>query len=133
LLGHQVFHPAGDHPLGGILVTLVRFSHGLQERELVKLVPFLFYLVAMFYVYVLQSLKDGTTYIGYTEDVETRLKLHNAGKTKSIKHKLPFRLVHTEEFISKTDARKRELQLKNNSWVKEQLYKQIFPQDSVRS
>jgi putative endonuclease len=48
----------------------------------------------MFYVYVLQSLKDGTTYIGYAENPEARLKAHNAGKTRSIKHKVPLKIIH---------------------------------------
>ena len=80
----------------------------------------------MFFVYVLQSLKDGSKYIGYTESLEKRLKEHNQGKTKSIKHKVPFKVVYFEEYKSKTEARKRELKLKRNSWEKEQLFKKIF-------
>jgi putative endonuclease len=81
----------------------------------------------MYYVYVLRSKMDGTTYIGYTEDVGKRLIEHNKGLTKSLKHKIPMELVHVEEYENKTDARKRELRLKNNSWEKEQLFKNIFP------
>ena len=82
----------------------------------------------MFFVYVLESLKDKTTYIGFTEDVEKRLAQHNAGQTRSLKNKIPLKLVYVEEYQSKTDARKRELKLKNNSWEKDQLYKKIFPE-----
>ena len=81
----------------------------------------------MFFVYVLKSLKDGSTYIGYTEDLENPLKSHNSGQTRSIKSKLPMKLVYFEEYESKTEARKRELKLKNNSWEKSQLFKRIFP------
>ena len=80
----------------------------------------------MFYVYVIQSLKDKTTYIGYTENLEKRIIEHNQGKTKSIKHKLPFQMVYKEAYESKTEARKREIKLKKNSSEKEKLYKQIF-------
>ena len=80
----------------------------------------------MYYVYVLQSLKDGSTYIGFTEDLEKRLLEHNAGKTKSIKHKVPFKIAYIEQYENKTEARKREIRLKNNSWEKETLYKKIF-------
>jgi putative endonuclease len=80
----------------------------------------------MYYVYVIQSEKDGSTYIGYTEDLVRRIKEHNQGKTKSIKHKVPYNLIHTEEFDSKTEARKRELKLKRSSFEKEKLFKTIF-------
>lgn len=80
----------------------------------------------MFFVYVLKSLKDSTTYIGSTEDLDKRLKDHNQGKTKSIKHKLPMELVYYEAYKTKTLARKREIQLKENSSEKEKLYNRIF-------
>jgi putative endonuclease len=76
-------------------------------------------------VYVLK-LVDQTTYIGYTSDLTKRLQSHNAGKTRSIKHKLPAKLVYYETFSNKLLARKRELELKNNSSKKENLYKRIF-------
>ncbi len=80
----------------------------------------------MYYVYVIQSEKDRSTYIGYTSDLEKRIKEHNQGKTRSIKSKIPFKLVYFEEFESKTEARKREIRLKKNSFEKEQLFKKIF-------
>ena len=80
----------------------------------------------MYYVYVLKSEKDGTTYIGSTEYLERRIEEHNKGKTKSIKHKLPVALVYYEAYLTKTLALKRENKLKNNSFAKEQLYKRIF-------
>ncbi|MFH1668131.1 MAG: GIY-YIG nuclease family protein [Candidatus Komeilibacteria bacterium] len=76
-------------------------------------------------VYVLK-LADHTTYIGYTNNLVKRLESHNAGKTRSIKHKLPAKLVYYETFSNKTLARKRELELKKNSSKKENLYKRIF-------
>lgn len=80
----------------------------------------------MYYVYVLKSEKDGTTYIGSTEYLERRIEEHNKGKTKSIKHKLPVTLVYYEAYLTKTLALKRENKLKNNSFAKEQLFKIIF-------
>ena len=80
----------------------------------------------MFFVYVLKSLKDGTTYIGSCQDLEIRIKQHNQGKTKSIKHKLPMELVYYKAYLSKTLARKREIELKKHSFAKEQLYNRIF-------
>ncbi len=80
----------------------------------------------MFYTYVIESLQDRTVYIGSTEDLRRRLVEHNQGKTKSIKHKVPFRLVYYEAYLSKTQARKREIELKKNSKKKEELYNRIF-------
>jgi putative endonuclease len=80
----------------------------------------------MFYVYVLKSLKDSTTYIGFTEDLDRRISQHNAGKTKSIKGKRPFELVYFEAYQTKKLARKRELKLKNSSFEKEKLFNRIF-------
>ncbi|TAL60856.1 MAG: GIY-YIG nuclease family protein [Bacteroidetes bacterium] len=78
-----------------------------------------------YYVYVVESLKDTTRYIGFTSDIEKRIKEHNHGKTKSIKHKTPFQLVYKEEFENKTEARKREIRLKKNSWERKQVYEKI--------
>ena len=35
----------------------------------------------MYYTYVLQSEKDGSYYIGYTRQLQKRIRQHNAGKS----------------------------------------------------
>jgi putative endonuclease len=80
----------------------------------------------MFFVYVLKSQIDGTTYIGCTEFLEKRIKEHNQGKTKSIKHKIPLDLVYYEAYLTKEQARKREIELKKNSSEKERLFRRLF-------
>lgn len=80
----------------------------------------------MYYLYVLQSDKGGSTYIGSCNDLRLRVQQHNTGRTKSIKHKLPMRLIYYEAYIEKVKARKRELELKNNNYQKEILYKRLF-------
>ena len=84
----------------------------------------------MFYVYVIQSLKDKTRYIGFTSDIEKRIQDHNKGKTRSIRHKIPFELIYKEEFESKTEALKREIRLKKNSCEKEKVYEKIDSKDN---
>ncbi|OHC02984.1 MAG: endonuclease [Planctomycetes bacterium RIFCSPLOWO2_12_FULL_40_19] len=67
----------------------------------------------MFYVYVLQSEKDSSQYIGLSHDAQERLKEHNAGRVKSTKPKRPWRLLYKESFTTRLDARKREKYLKS--------------------
>lgn len=56
---------------------------------------------------------DGEFYIGFSEDVEKRLKTHNQGKVRSTKSRKPFVLVHKEEFSTQSEALKREKFLKS--------------------
>lgn len=63
-------------------------------------------------VYIMQSLKDKGLYIGYTNDLNRRLKFHNLGKVFSTKSRLPIKLIYCEIFRSKEDALKRETSLK---------------------
>ncbi len=62
----------------------------------------------MFYAYVIKSLKNGSLYKGHCEFLEERLKEHNNGKTKSIKHCIPFEIIYFEEFVTLEEAIKRE-------------------------
>jgi putative endonuclease len=79
----------------------------------------------MYYVYVLKSKVDLNTYIGYSGDLKARLENHNKGKNKSTKHRAPFELIYYEAYKNETDARRREQELKNNNYQKEQLIKRI--------
>jgi putative endonuclease len=67
----------------------------------------------MYYVYILKSLKDGKYYIGSSSDVQSRLAFHNAGKQRSTKYRIPFVLIYTEQFQCRTEAEKREKQIKS--------------------
>jgi len=67
----------------------------------------------MFYTYVIQSLTyKSYLYIGHCENIEVRLKEHNAGKTDAIRPFLPFRLVYSETFKTRNEAIEREKFLK---------------------
>ena len=79
----------------------------------------------MYYVYVLKSRVDGHTYIGYSSDLKKRFESHNKGENKSTKHRIPFELIYYEAYKTETDARRREQELKNNNYQKEQLLKRI--------
>jgi putative endonuclease len=65
-----------------------------------------------FFLYVLQSQKDRRYYVGITKDIEARLDQHNRGAGKSTRSSRPWRLVHTEEYNSRSEAAKREKYIK---------------------
>ena len=65
------------------------------------------------YVYILRSLKDGKYYIGETTDLAARLAYHNAGKQRSTRYRVPFELIYSEVLTDRTEALKREKQIKS--------------------
>ena len=58
----------------------------------------------MFYVYVLRSAKTGRRYVGSCEDLDDRLRRHNAGESNATKHGVPWRLLHTKSFAMRSEA-----------------------------
>lgn len=65
-----------------------------------------------YYVYILKSLKNNDIYIGSTENIEIRIKLHNSGKVKSTKFYRPWQLLERQEFDSRSEAVRQERFLK---------------------
>lgn len=61
-----------------------------------------------YYVYILQSLKNNSLYIGYTKDLKKRFLEHNSGKSKATIPFLPYKLIFYEAFLNKVDAKRRE-------------------------
>ena len=67
----------------------------------------------MYFVYVLQSKKDGKHYYGLTRDLENRLSEHNNGFVSSTKSRLPLNLIYFEKVENISLARKREKYFKS--------------------
>jgi len=67
----------------------------------------------MFCIYILKSLKDNKTYVGYTNNLERRLVEHNSGKNIATRNRRPFKLLFSEKFETSKEARRRELYWKN--------------------
>jgi len=67
----------------------------------------------MFYLYILYSKKDKKLYVGHTNDLRKRFKLHDLGKVPSTKNRRPLVLIHKESYKTRKKARKRELFLKS--------------------
>jgi len=65
-----------------------------------------------YYVYILQSLKNKSFYIGYTADLKKRFEEHNSGESKATKPFIPYKLIFYEAFLNRIDAKNREIYLK---------------------
>lgn len=77
-----------------------------------------------YYTYVLRSVKDKNLYIGWSNDLKTRLRVHSQGKINSTKDRLPVELVYYEACLSRDNAIKREKSLKTGfgrKYLKERL------------
>ena len=66
----------------------------------------------VYFVYILQSLKDHSYYVGSTQDLAERINRHNQGRSKYTKAKRPWKLVYHEKFPDRSSALKREKQIK---------------------
>jgi len=67
----------------------------------------------MYYVYVMQSEKNGSFYTGYTKDIPERIEYHNSGKVKSTRYLMPFKVVYIEAYESAIESRRREYYIKS--------------------
>ncbi len=82
----------------------------------------------MYFVYILQSLKDQRTYVGYTKDIRQRLERHNSGRVRATKYRRPLRLLFTESFLTSAEAKNREIWWK--SGVGRKKLKELFEKNS---
>ena len=83
----------------------------------------------MYYVYLIQSKKNGQFYLGYTSDLRRRINEHNTGESIATKAYAPYKLVYYEAYGAKEDAIAREKKLKYHGGgirrIKERLAKSV--------
>ena len=80
-----------------------------------------------YFVYVIGSLKKSKpkTYVGWTKDLNKRLRKHNLGKgAKSTKGR-KWKIIYHETFNSKVKAMRREYYLKKDIILRRKLRKKI--------
>ncbi len=75
-----------------------------------------------YYTYILYSYSKDRYYIGSCEDLDSRLKHHNAGATPSTKSGRPWKIAWFEKHQTKTEAILQERLIKNE---KPNLYRKI--------
>ena len=81
-------------------------------------------LVDMYYIYIIKSNRQNWHYVGFTSNVDKRLKEHNSGQNKSTKSYKPFTLIYVQSVKHRSDARDLEKYLKVR-YNKEQILKAI--------
>ena len=86
----------------------------------------------MFYVYMLKSKSiKPITYVGYTNNLQKRIKLHNSGKGAKFTRGRKWVLIYKEKFKSKKEAISREYYIKNNRVFRNKIKNENFNSSSI--
>ena len=69
-----------------------------------------------YYVYLILSktMNKNISYVGYTNNIEKRLKLHNSGKGAKFTKGKKWKLIYFKKYKSKIKAMQEEYKLKKN-------------------
>ena len=69
-----------------------------------------------YFVYLIGCYKNNklTTYVGYTNNLERRIKLHNEGKGAKFTKGRKWKIMYYEKYMIKRKAMLREIYLKKN-------------------
>ena len=76
----------------------------------------------IYYVYMLKSKGvKPVTYVGYTNNLSNRIKLHNSGKGAKFTRGRKWRLIYKEKLTSKNKAISREYYIKKNRSLRKKI------------
>jgi putative endonuclease len=84
----------------------------------------------MFWVYRIQSQKNRHYYVGQSDNLQERLDKHNRGEVQSTKSGKPWELKYVEVFKTRSEAVRRERQIKSR---KKRKYIEFLIASSERS
>jgi len=76
-----------------------------------------------YYVYILctKNKNKRISYVGYTNNLKKRIKLHNSGKGAKFTRGRKWQLIYKEKFISKKKAMSREHYIKKNRTLRNKI------------
>ena len=76
-----------------------------------------------YYVYlIISKVKNKTiSYVGYTNNINNRIKLHNKGKGAKFTKGRQWKLAYSKKFVSKQKAMREEYKLKKNYKFRNQI------------
>lgn len=92
----------------------------ITGRRIIKLVDII---LNMYYGYTIKSLTRIYIYVGLTDNIERRIEQHNKGQNRSTKAYKPFKLIYTEAFKTRKEAREKEIYL--NSGIGKEFLKTL--------
>ncbi|EKE18897.1 MAG: hypothetical protein ACD_9C00203G0001 [uncultured bacterium] len=72
----------------------------------------------MFYIYIIESIKNSELYVGFTDDLKRRIEEHNHEANVSTKHGVPWQVIYYEACTNKRDAVRRERYLKTSQGMR---------------
>ena len=80
-----------------------------------------------YYVYMLKSITPGSkkTYVGYTNNVKSRLEKHNSNKGAKSTRGYKWLVIYIKKFKSKSIAMSYEYKLKNNKIQRKEILKKF--------
>ena len=85
-----------------------------------------------FYVYMLVSRGNRpVSYVGYTNNLKNRIKLHNSGKGAKFTRGRKWKLIYKEKFTSKNKAILREYYIKKNRNLRNKIKNENFNTTSL--
>ena len=67
--------------------------------------------------------KNSVTYVGYTKDLQNRIRLHNIGKGAKFTRGRKWKLIYKEKYKTKSKAISREYYIKKNRLIRNILKK----------
>ena len=67
-----------------------------------------------FYVYMILASDSSVSYVGYTNNLNKRIDLHNSGKGAKFTRGRKWKLIYKSKYKSKIEAMKNESKLKKN-------------------
>ena len=80
--------------------------------------------VMPYHLYILQSETTSRYYVGQSLDVHARVAYHNANYSLSLKNRGPWKLVYTEQYATRSEAVRRERQIK--SWKDRRMIEKLL-------
>ena len=87
-----------------------------------------------YYVYMLKSLgQKKTTYVGYTKNLQKRIKLHNNSKGAKFTKGRKWILAYSKKYVSKSIALKEEYKLKKNFKLRNKIKNNYFKNENFNT